>query len=97
MWNTNALIPPALWATGGLEACLPKESFFPESLFPQGRGLPLPYPTLEAPPFAVGLVTDEKIRQDKTSEGKTSKNKTREVKTRQDKSRQGKARHAKPS
>ena len=38
-------IPPALWATGGLGACLPKESLFPELLFPQGRGLPLPYPS----------------------------------------------------
>ena len=43
------VIPPALWATGGLGAPLPKESFFTEPLFPLGRGLPLPYPALGNP------------------------------------------------
>ena len=39
-------MPPALWATGGLEAPSFQESFFPEPLFPLGRGLtpPLPLP-----------------------------------------------------
>ena len=46
-------IPPALWATGGLEASSFQESFFPKSLFPLGGVLtsPLPLPGGPAGPF----------------------------------------------
>ena len=48
------LIPPALWASGGLEALQSKNPSIPSSLLPRGGVYPSPYPTLEAPPFANG-------------------------------------------
>ena len=44
----NRQIPPALWATGGLEAKI-LQCIFPPPPFP-GEGLPLPYPCFENPP-----------------------------------------------
>ena len=49
-FQTNAArkkeIPPALWASGGLEALFPH---FPHPQSPLGRGLPLPYPSPWSP------------------------------------------------
>ena len=48
------IIPPALWATGGLEAPSFQESFFPEPLFPLGKGFN-PFPTLPRGPWTGGF------------------------------------------
>ena len=58
--NINAgtwifIIPPALWATGGLEAPSFQESFFPEPLFPLGRGFN-PFPTPPRGSWAGGFL-----------------------------------------
>ena len=49
-----SLVPPALWATGGLEAPSFQESFFPEPLFPLGRGFN-PSPTPPRGPWTAQL------------------------------------------
>ena len=47
--NTQQKIPPALWATGGLEALQSRIPQSPQSLNPQGRVYPSPYPCLGNP------------------------------------------------
>ena len=53
MANKSLIIPPALWATGGLEAPQSRNPSIPSSLLPWGGVYPSPNPALKTPPKGV--------------------------------------------